>query len=342
MEKISLVKFSKIAFVWGGTGGHVTPIISLIHQHESHRLKYIWIGGSNSLEEREAKKEKIEFFPIETMRRWSFISLGMLLYPFILILGIYQARKILVKEKPELIFSKWWPWSLAVWIANWFLMIPLWIHESDTIPWIGSQFLWLIAERVYLGFDSARKYYRDKKCYLIGQIIHPNFYLPAKDFHYWKTTKNHILVICWSQWSKHIFDAIIQWCKYLDVEWIVLLGTLNQDAREKFHEFQNISLYDWIDPHTLASIFRDTQLIVTRGSATTLSESDLFKVRKIIIPLPWSSMNHQYHNAKWYKDNRDDILLEEDSIKELPDIITRTLGADIIEKTMERDSNFLR
>ena len=342
MEKISLAKFSKIAFVWGGTGGHVTPIISLIHQHESHRLKYLWLGWINTLEEREAKKEKIDFFPITTMRRSSYLSPLILLYPFTLIIGIYQARKILVQEKPDLVFSKGWPWSLAVGIASWFLMIPLWIHESDTMPWIASQFLGMIAERVYLGFDSARKYYRDKKCYLIGQIVSPYLYLPPKDFHYWKTTKNHILVVCGSQWSKNIFDAIINTCKYLDVEWIVLLGTLNQDARERFHEFQNISLYDWIDPHTFSSILKNTQLIITRGSATTLSESDIFKVRKIIIPLPWSSMNHQYYNAKWYKENRDDILLEEENIKELPDIITKTLGADIIEKTMERDSNFLR
>lgn len=126
------------------------------------------------------------------------------------------------------------------------------------------------------------------------------------------------------------------------MEWIVLLGTLNQDARERFHEFQNITLYDWIDPHTFGSILKDTQLLITRGSATTLAESDIFKVRKLIIPLPSSSMQHQWYNAKWYATNRDDILLEEDKIKELPNIITKTLGADIIERTMERKLDFLR
>ncbi len=342
MEKISLARFSTIAFVWGGTGWHVTPIISLVQQHKNQRLKYAWLGGSDSLEEREAKRERIEFFPIATMRRWSLFSPMTLLYPFVILKGIYDARKVLVKVKPDLVFSKWGPGSLSVGIASWLLMIPLWIHESDTVPGMASQLLGMIAERVYLGFDSARKFYRDKKCYLVWQIINPDLYIEPKTFHYWKTTKNHVLVVCGSQWSKNIFDSIIKSCKYLDVEWIVLLGTLNQDARERFQEFQSISLYDWIDPHTFASILKNTQLLITRGSATTLAESDIFKVRKLIIPLPWSSMNHQYYNAKWYKENRDDILLEEENIKELANIITKTLSTDIIERTMERDSNFMK
>jgi hypothetical protein len=46
-------------------------------------------------------------------------------------------------------------------------------------------------------------------------------------------------------------------------------------------------------------------------------------------------MQHQYFNARWYKENKDDILLEESNIKELPNIITKTLGADIIDQSMK-------
>ncbi len=342
MDKISLAKFSKICFVWGGTWGHVTPIVALVAQHREHRLKYMWLGGSDSFEEREAKKEKIDFFPILTLQLSSIFSPAVLLYPIVLIKWIYDARKILVKEKPDLIFSKWWPGALAVGIVSWLLRIPLWMHESDTVPGISSQIMWFIADRVFLGFDSARKHYRDSKCTVVWQIIHPDLRMLPKGFHYWKTTKNHVLVACGSQWSKSIFNAIINTCKYIDVEWIVLLGTLNQDARERFHEFQNITLYDWIDPHTFGSILKDTQLLITRGSATTLAESDIFSVRKVIIPLPTSSMQHQWYNAQWYVTNRDDILIEEDNLKEIPNVITKTLGADIIERTMERKLDFLR
>ena len=53
-------------------------------------------------------------------------------------------------------------------------------------------------------------------------------------------------------------------------------------------------------------------------------------------------MNHQFYNAQWFVDNRDDILLEEENLKELPNIITKTLGEDIIERTMEKQLDFLK
>jgi UDP-N-acetylglucosamine--N-acetylmuramyl-(pentapeptide) pyrophosphoryl-undecaprenol N-acetylglucosamine transferase len=340
---ISFTKYKKIAFVWGGTGGHVTPIVALVHEHAHVNLDYLWIGGKDSLESTEATKEKIRFFPIQTLKLSTVWSPKVLMYPFVLLRGIFQARAVLLAEKPDIVFSKWGPGSVAVGIASWMLMIPLWIHESDTIPGWSNRFLWLIAERIFLGFDTARKQFADLKCTVVWQIIDPEIRKPPKDYRYWKTTKNHILVICGSQGSKNIFRAISENCRHLDVEWIVLLGILNKDARDLFAGFQNITLYDWIDAHTLGSILNNTDLVITRGSATSLAEIDLYKKRKIIVPLPWSAQNHQYHNAVWYKENRDDIILEDHDMKDkLQKTITDTLSGDIIGRTMERSDDFLR
>ncbi len=332
---ISFEKFQKIAFVWGGTGGHVIPIIWLIHEHKVFGLNYIWIGWAQSLESHSAEKENIRFFAIKTLKLTSLISLRSIVYPIVLLQGILQARKILLQEKPDLIFWKWWPGSVAVWVASWLLWIPLWIHESDTVPGWSNRFLWLIAKRVFLGFDIARKYFSELKCTVVWQIIDPEVLKAPKDYNYWKTQKKHVLVICGSQWSKNIFEAIAQNCNRIDVEWIILLGILNKDARNLFVNFSHITLYDWIDWHTLGSILDKTDLVITRWSATSLAEADIYKRRKIIIPLPWSAWNHQYHNALWYKDNRDDIVLEDADMQEnLQKTITETLSNGIINRKM--------
>jgi UDP-N-acetylglucosamine--N-acetylmuramyl-(pentapeptide) pyrophosphoryl-undecaprenol N-acetylglucosamine transferase len=103
---ISLAKFTKVAFVGGGTGGHVTPITALMRQHADHRIDYIWLGSRGSLEERECAKTKARFFHMSTLRVSSIFSPWILLYPFILVMGVFQARRILVAEKPDIIFSK--------------------------------------------------------------------------------------------------------------------------------------------------------------------------------------------------------------------------------------------
>lgn len=339
---VSLAKYSKVCLVGWGTGWHVLPIVALIHQHADFKIDYFWIGWKDSLEEEEAKKNEIRFFRISILKLSSILSPFILLYPIITLIGIFQARKVILRENPDIIFSKWWPWSLSVGIAAWLLMKPIWIHESDTIPWWSNQVLWLLfAERIFLGFSTATKYFPISKCTVSGQIINPELIKQAKRFRYWKTTKSHVLVICGSQWSKNIFHAIATQCRWVDVEWIIVLWRLNTQARNQFQEFWNITLYDWVDPHTLGSILRWTDLVITRGSANTLAELDEFNVRKIIIPLPWSAGNHQYHNAKWYEDIKKDIVLEEVNIERLGTLLAKTLSADIIDDSMERSMDFL-
>jgi len=340
---ISFVKYKKIAFVWWGTWWHVTPIVALIQEHSGVHLEYLWLWGKNSLEESEAKRIGIRFIPMSVLRLGTLLSPKILFAPFFFIRWTLQARMSLVKEKPDIVFSKWWPWSVSVGIACWLLQIPLWIHESDTIPGWSNRLLGRIAQKVFLGFDTARRYFPDKKCTVVWQIINADILKPPKEYRYWKTNKHHVFVICWSQWARSVFYAISETCKYLDVEWIILLGTLNKDSRHLFAGFQNITLYDWIDSHTVWSIMSKADLVITRGSATTLAEIDLLRKRKLIVPLPWSGQNHQYHNAMWYKENRWDTVLENgDLLEKLQNTITQTLSWDVIDRTMERENDFLR
>lgn len=82
---ISFSKYKKVALVGSGTGGHVTPIVALIHEHRNVKIDYFWIGGRNSLEESAAKKENIPFYPMSILRLSSIFSPKILVYPFFLI-----------------------------------------------------------------------------------------------------------------------------------------------------------------------------------------------------------------------------------------------------------------
>jgi UDP-N-acetylglucosamine--N-acetylmuramyl-(pentapeptide) pyrophosphoryl-undecaprenol N-acetylglucosamine transferase len=87
-----------------------------------------------------------------------------------------------------------------------------------------------------------------------------------------------------------------------------------------FEKIKNIQACEWIDQKNLAQLIQNMDIAITRGSATTLAELTSFREKStplIIIPLPWSAGNHQYHNALWYKENRNDIILEEEEISQL-------------------------
>ncbi len=229
---------------------------------------------------------------------------------------------------------------MALGIAAWTLRIPLYIHESDTIPGRSNALLGKIATKIFLGFESATSYFNAKKCEVIGQILDPIFsshcelakqsrkiteqkpldrFVPRDDENKirWKTGKPHILVICGSQGARTVFRSILEQFRTQNpYEWIISLGKLNRDMQSNFEHIENMNAVEWLDQKTIASLLTQTDIAISRGSATTLAEINTFQVRKIIIPLPSAAKNHQYWNAREYE-KTGDILLEQKYISQL-------------------------
>ncbi len=340
----TLLKYKKIILVGWGTGWHIQPIVSLVkHIRNTHGIiDFTWIWWIDSQEEKTAKNDNIQFQSIPTLKLSTTKSFKILLYPSVLIQWILEARKKLKNLEKEnnniAVFSKWWPGSVAIGIAAWSLSIPLFIHESDTIPWRSNILLEKIATKVFLGFESAKQYFDAKKCEVVGQILDPIFSVqPTKLPTYqatmaWNTNKPHILVICGSQGAKTVFEAIIQqFSRNTDYEWIIALGKLNSEMKQDFDTIPNTQVLEWIEQTDIAHLIQDTDLAITRWSATTLaeltsfqnSESTINNPQLIIIPLTLAARNHQFYNAKEYEKIGHTILKQKD-IKELKNTV-RTL-----------------
>lgn len=325
----SLSPFKSIVFVGGWTGWHISPIIAL-HEELSHNksLNFHWIWGRKSTEENEARKNNISFSWISILKLSTTKSLKILLYPFYLLLSFFEARKILKNIKKDndsiVIFSKGWPGSLAIGMAWKSLNIPLFIHESDTIPWRSNSQLAYFADIIFLWFECSKKFFQNKKCITIGQILDQRITKTISKNIWWKTHKPHVLVFCGSQWARSIFMEIAKNCQNIDVEWMIVLWKLNTQLRNEFSHFKNIQILDWLEKENQNYIFQNTDIAITRWSATTLAELQLFDIKKIIIPLPDAAKNHQFFNTKEYE-KQGDILLEQKHISKLWKILQWSL-----------------
>ncbi len=76
---------------------------------EKSRDDFFWIGGQESMEQKKAHEASIRFISITTHKLTSTKSLGVFLYPFKLMQGIFEARNILIQEQPKCVFSKGGP-----------------------------------------------------------------------------------------------------------------------------------------------------------------------------------------------------------------------------------------
>jgi UDP-N-acetylglucosamine:LPS N-acetylglucosamine transferase len=90
-------------------------------------------------------------------------------------------------------------------------------------------------------------------------------FVPRDDRIQWKTNKPHILVICGSQGSQSIFQAIIeQFREDTRYEWIIALGKLNQDIQNAFVVIPNCQAKEWISQADIAELIPDTDIAISR------------------------------------------------------------------------------
>ena len=121
-----------IVLTGGGTAGHVIPNLNLIPLLRDKFDKIIYIGSTNGIEhELISAYPEVEYYPIETVKFRRSLSPKNLLIPFKLIKGKRQARDILSKIEPAVIFSKGGYVAVPVALVSKKLHIPLIAHESD-------------------------------------------------------------------------------------------------------------------------------------------------------------------------------------------------------------------
>ncbi|KUK76349.1 MAG: UDP-N-acetylglucosamine--N-acetylmuramyl-(pentapeptide) pyrophosphoryl-undecaprenol N-acetylglucosamine transferase, partial [candidate division WS6 bacterium 34_10] len=176
--------FKKIVITGGGSGGHISVASGLIQGIKKRDPKLyqnlIYIGGDlgmvgeeygNSLEQRRFKDSDFKTRYIRAgklQRRFSFVSVKL---AFRTILGVFDSFKILKEEKPDLIFSTGGFVSVPVCIAGWLKGIPIYLHEQTATVGLSNRIVGKFAKRVYIAFDSSRKYFDGKKTKLVGNIV---------------------------------------------------------------------------------------------------------------------------------------------------------------------------
>ena len=117
---------SKIAFTGGGTVGHVSVNLSLIPTALEKGHQVFYIGSKNGIEREmiESQLSNIKYYPISSGKLRRYLSFENAKDVFKVLKGILDARRVLKKEKPDLLFSKGGFVSVPVVIAARSLNIP--------------------------------------------------------------------------------------------------------------------------------------------------------------------------------------------------------------------------
>jgi UDP-N-acetylglucosamine--N-acetylmuramyl-(pentapeptide) pyrophosphoryl-undecaprenol N-acetylglucosamine transferase len=287
-----------IAIAAGGTAGHVFPAKALakILGTTNDIIFFTDERGAKYLD-KDIKKLKIKNIVGNIIKR------GIALFQ----LGIATLKCIyLLKTRGvKLAIGFGGLTSFPLLFAAKILKIPIIIHEQNTVIGKANKFFVRDAELVAVSYNETIGLEKQDKVVYTGNPIRQEVF-EVKRRRSRITKEIQILVIGGSQGSS-IFDEVIpNAITNLPTE-IQENITIYQQARDidavkKIYESSSVSKVN-IETffRDVPQLMADSDLIIARGGASTLSEIEHIGVPAIIIPMANSADNHQLYNAREFE-----------------------------------------
>ena len=147
----------KIVFTGGGTVGHVTLNLLLIPKFIKEGWQVHYIGDKHGIEYQEIQKSRLDvtFHSVATGKLRRYFSWQNLLDSFKVVWGIFQSLGIMLKVRPQALFSKGGFVSVPPVIAARLSGVPVYVHESDLSIGLANKIAYKCATKMYATFEQS-------------------------------------------------------------------------------------------------------------------------------------------------------------------------------------------
>ena len=290
----------KVLISTGGSGGHVIPAIT-IYNHIKHTHETFITTDIRGLAYLDKNYKAVV---IDTPKLNNYFLLP---FSFIKILILTIKSFFLLKRNSiSILISTGGYMSLPLCLAAKILCIKIFLIEPNMV--LGR------ANKFFLKFSTKLISYSknivnlpigsNKKLTIISPLIRKEYYELNKNLK--KDNLFTIIIIGGSQGAK-IFDELLKnsfasIVKHVSLKIIHQTSEKNINFLRNFYSKNNIESKVFSFDHNLSEILKQGDLCITRAGASSLAELSFLNIPFIAIPLPSSKDNHQYENAKYYKD----------------------------------------
>jgi len=322
------MKTKKIVFTGGGTGGHIFPIIAITREIKklpgSQGTELYYIGPDDQMISDLLSKEHIKIHPIVSGKIRRYFSFENIIDIFFKIpLGFLQSLFILTLVDPTIVFSKGGSGSMAVVLAARLLGIPIFLHESDTIPGMSNKVAFPWAKRVFISFPKTA-YINTQKTMLTGNPILKELSGANKErvkaVLGLSSQKPVLLFLGGSQGAKPINDFVLGILNELLETYEVLhvcgpknyIETQKQSSvilRQGLKTYYH--MYKFLNEVELSNALIAADLVISRSGSGSIFEIAAFGKPSILIPLPSSASDHQSKNAYEYANTGAALVIEQ-------------------------------
>ena len=305
------------------TGGHSTPAIAVIEEIKFNNKDWeIYYVGSKYSSLEGKKLNSYEFQTLKRLKNIKFIHLisgklarnfspkyilSMLKIP----ISFLHALLINIRYRPNLILSFGGFLSTPLIITGKLLGIPSITHEQTHSAGIANKINARFVKKIAVTFPDSVNQFPSKKTVVTGnplrkEIENPK---PSKRMKEILNDKKVIYVTGGKTGSeninqviKHILKELLE--KYLIIHQVGPMqiqefknhkATLEDDLKKNYYPLEYLSAGE------VGTVFKASQLVISRSGANTVLELLKNKCKSILIPLPFSAGNEQLKNAQFLK-----------------------------------------
>lgn len=323
-----------ILLTGGGTGGHIFPLLAVARELQKQavdkkidlELRYY---GPRTIYNDYFKQAGIAIKNIAgaKLRRYfspqNFVDVPKLFW------SILQSLWKVYWFMPDAAFSKGGPGALPVLLACWFYRVPIFIHESDTVPGLTNQISGRWAKKVFLGWESTKKFFPKKNTEVVGVPLREEILsrlnldiFGAKESFGFNIKEPVVLILGGSQGAQRINDFILANLEIFIAKFQILhqVGSANYETHvNNFDQLygqwpkelrERYKIFAFFEKN-LADAYAAADLVVSRAGASAIFEIAAFGKPAILIPLPEAANDHQKINAYEYAQTGAAIVMEE-------------------------------
>ncbi len=352
------------------TGGHLTPamaVISKLLEDKSHweisfiGRKYAFEGDTAVSNEFNIFKDNsdVRFLGITTGRLQSRITKRFFLSLLKIPVGFFQSLWWLIRYRPQIVLSFGGYIAVPVTLAAWFLDIPVVTHEQTITVGRANRFIQFLSKKVFLSWESSLSEVDKEKAVLTGNPIREETFTIKKTplyQIYQQAMKNNssstrTIWITGGNMGSHSINKLVKDSlpELLKKYFIIHQTGKSEEFKDKsdLEKFvhtlppklrANYLLQEYIGPDDIGWVLKESNVIVGRSGANTITDLLALTKPAVLIPLPWAGRNEQYLNAKFYESIGGGIILDQKNAT--PSVLIGKL--DELIKNLDRYQTSLR
>jgi UDP-N-acetylglucosamine--N-acetylmuramyl-(pentapeptide) pyrophosphoryl-undecaprenol N-acetylglucosamine transferase len=302
----------------GGTAGHVTPNIALMPRLKELGYEIQYIGTESGIEKKLIEEENIKYHIISSGKLRRYFDFKNFTDPFKVIKGVFDAKRILKNEKPDIVFSKGGFVSVPVVLGAFLNHIPVIIHESDITPGLANKISMPYCTKICVTFPEALNHVKKSKAVLTGSPIRRELLegskVKGKEICGFKNDKPIIFIIGGSLGSRVINnvvrEALQELLKGFNVIHICGKGNLDSNLKDK----EGYAQFDYVKDE-LTHLMAASDLVISRAGANVIFELLTLKKPNLLIPLSAkASRGDQILNAESFERQGYSMVLQEEDL----------------------------